>query len=61
MIPEYSKFYKVLNYTFKDHTLLIRALTHRSKTKKNYERLEFLGDSILGFVIAELLYLSSQI
>ena len=57
MIPEYSRFYNILGYIFKDHTLLIRALTHRSKTKKNYERLEFLGDSILGFVIAEELYL----
>lgn len=57
MIPEYSRFYNILGYSFKDYTLLIRALTHRSKTKKNYERLEFLGDSILGFVIAEALYL----
>ncbi|MED7819432.1 MULTISPECIES: ribonuclease III [unclassified Francisella] len=56
MIPEYSRFYKILGYNFKDQTLLLRALTHRSKTKKNYERLEFLGDSILGFVIAEELY-----
>ncbi|MBT8116069.1 MAG: ribonuclease III [Arenicella sp.] len=32
------------------------ALTHRSKGSKNYERLEFLGDSILGFVIADWLY-----
>ncbi|ASG68565.1 ribonuclease 3 [Francisella halioticida] len=56
MIPEYSRLYNLLGYNFKDHTFLIRALTHRSKTKKNYERLEFLGDSILGFVIAEELY-----
>ena len=56
MVPEYSRLYKILGYSFKDYTLLIRALTHRSKTKKNYERLEFLGDSILGFVIAEVLY-----
>ncbi|WP_150466618.1 ribonuclease III [Francisella sp. SYW-9] len=57
MAPEYSRFYNILGYKFKDQTLLLRALTHRSKTKKNYERLEFLGDSILGFVIAEELYL----
>lgn len=56
MIPDYSKLYKILNYKFKDYALLVRALTHRSKSKKNYERLEFLGDSILGFVIAEMLY-----
>lgn len=56
MVPEYSRFYNILGYNFKDCTLLIRALTHRSKTKKNYERLEFLGDSVLSFVIAEVLY-----
>ncbi|AJC49369.1 ribonuclease III [Allofrancisella guangzhouensis] len=56
MIPDYSRLYRILGYSFKDHTILTRALTHRSKTKKNYERLEFLGDSILGFVIAESLY-----
>ncbi len=56
MVSDYSKLYRTINYTFKDTSLLNRALTHRSKTKKNYERLEFLGDSILGFVIAEVLY-----
>jgi len=45
-----------LSYTFKDFTLLERALTHRSKSSKNYERLEFLGDSIVGFVIASELF-----
>lgn len=39
-----------------DENLLIRALTHRSKSSKNYERLEFLGDSILGFVVAAELF-----
>jgi ribonuclease-3 len=33
--------------------LLERALTHRSFSSENYERLEFLGDSILNFIIAE--------
>ncbi|QLE79540.1 ribonuclease III [Francisella sp. Scap27] len=56
MIQDFSKLYRNLSYTFKDVSILNRALTHRSKTKKNYERLEFLGDSILGFVIAEVLY-----
>jgi ribonuclease-3 len=56
MVSDYSKLYRTISYTFKDISLLNRALTHRSKTKKNYERLEFLGDSILGFVIAEVLY-----
>lgn len=50
-----------LEHTFKDQKLLERALTHRSqKTSKNqesFERLEFLGDRVLGLVIAEKLYL----
>ena len=47
---------------FKNATLLELALTHRSyvnehpKTGTNNERLEFLGDAVLGFVIAEMLY-----
>ncbi len=46
----------VLGYQFSDQELLNRALTHRSYRKSNNERLEFLGDSILGFVIAETLF-----
>lgn len=45
-----------LGYTFKDIQLLDAALTHRSVKPDNNERLEFLGDSILNFVIAEALY-----
>ena len=45
-----------LKYAFKDPALLERALTHRSKSPDNYERLEFLGDSILSFVISAELY-----
>lgn len=45
-----------LGYQFSDTALLQLALTHRSKGAQNYERLEFLGDSILGFVIADWLY-----
>ncbi len=45
-----------IDYQFDDIELLKLALTHRSKGAQNYERLEFLGDSILGFVVAELLY-----
>lgn len=45
-----------INYQFKDATLCELALTHRSCGKKNNERLEFLGDSIVNFVIAEDLY-----
>jgi ribonuclease III len=47
---------KRLGYQFRDAALLARALTHRSHGSQNYERLEFLGDSILGCVIAGALY-----
>ncbi len=45
-----------IGYTFKDRTILNRALTHPSKSKNNYQRLEFLGDSILNFVVADFLF-----
>lgn len=45
-----------LGYQFKDSQLLERALTHRSVKVTNYERLEFLGDSLLGMIIAQYLY-----
>lgn len=45
-----------LGYQFKDQGLLQTALTHRSHTEANNERLEFLGDSILNFLVAEQLY-----
>jgi len=45
-----------LAYQFKDPQLLARALTHRSLGTDNNERLEFLGDSVLGFVISQMLY-----
>jgi len=52
--PEYLQ--KKLGLHFNDLTLLTVALTHRSYSSNNNERLEFLGDSILGFVIARKLY-----
>lgn len=45
-----------LSYTFKDVELLATALRHRSVGKLNNERLEFLGDSILGLIISKALY-----
>jgi len=45
-----------LDYAFTSDELLIEALTHRSAGAKNYERLEFLGDSIVNFVIADKLF-----
>lgn len=47
---------EALGYRFKDKALLRRALTHRSRGAPNNERLEFLGDGVLNFVIASLLY-----
>lgn len=47
---------KTLNYTFSQPELLQQALTHRSAAAKNNERLEFLGDSIVGMFIAKALF-----
>jgi len=44
-------------YRFKDDILLQTALTHRSHSANNNERLEFLGDAVLDLVISEFLYL----
>ncbi len=45
-----------IGYFFKNKSLLNRALTHSSKSSENYERLEFLGDSILDFLVGDYLY-----
>ncbi len=45
-----------LDYTFNDESLLRLALSHCSTGQDNNERLEFLGDSILGFIVADELY-----
>ena len=47
---------KKLGYRFSDESLLTTALSHRSVGSGNNERLEYLGDAILGFVIASVLY-----
>lgn len=51
-----DKLLKIIKYHFNDSTLLDTALTHRSAATKNNERLEFLGDSVLGLVISTELY-----
>ncbi|WP_032479655.1 ribonuclease III, partial [Vibrio cholerae] len=56
MTPPMNKLTSKLGYTFKETELLNLALTHRSANGKHNERLEFLGDSILSFVIADELY-----
>lgn len=52
---------KNIGYTFKDKSILMRALQPMSlELAQNNERLEFLGDRVLGLVIAEHLYLASS-
>ncbi|MBU2979080.1 ribonuclease III [Alteromonas sp. C1M14] len=55
-IDRYLRLEKLLDYQFSDRRLLEQALTHRSAAKKHNERLEFLGDAVLGMVIADALY-----
>lgn len=53
----YTHLCSKIDYTFNDPHLLKRALTHRSfDPKASYERLEFLGDALLGVIIAEALF-----
>jgi ribonuclease-3 len=47
---------KTLGYRFNDSGLLAQALTHRSATGQNNERLEFLGDAVLDFVISDAVF-----
>ena len=47
-------------YAFKNLNMLTEALTHSSFSSKNYERLEFLGDSILDFLVADILYVNKN-
>jgi ribonuclease-3 len=56
-----NKTEKICGYKFKNKTLLVQALTHPSMVEsdqinKSYERLEFLGDSLLGSFIAQVLF-----
>lgn len=57
------KLEQIIGYQFQNKELLMQALTHRSITNdvhKNYERLEFLGDRVLGVSMAHLLYFTFQ-
>jgi ribonuclease-3 len=56
LVEPYIQLYKKIGYTFAESANLARALTHRSAHKKHNERLEFLGDAILGMIIAKELY-----
>ncbi len=55
---ELSKLLNTIGYDFKNHELLNRALTHSSlgKNTENYEKLEFLGDRVLGLIISKKIY-----
>jgi ribonuclease-3 len=54
---DYNIIEKRIGYSFKDKTLLDLAFTHKSINQaKNYERLEFLGDAVIGAIVAEYLY-----
>lgn len=53
---DFTKLHEQLDYTFNNIGLLKLALTHRSCGRQNNERLEFVGDGILDYVIAKNLY-----
>ncbi len=54
MIKKISKLQDLIKVNFKNQDLLIKSLTHKSYDKKNnYEKLEFLGDRVLGLAISK--------
>ncbi|KAJ7568468.1 hypothetical protein O6H91_01G033700 [Diphasiastrum complanatum] len=57
---EFVEVERILGYSFQKKNLLVEALTHPSyhDSKSNYQRLEFLGDAVLDFLMARHLYLS---
>ncbi|HHT7858715.1 ribonuclease III [Pasteurella multocida] len=56
MTQNLERLQRQIGYQFNQPALLKQALTHRSAAVKHNERLEFLGDAILNFTIAEALY-----
>tara|TARA_B100001121_G_scaffold290377_2_gene290180 strand:+ start:2346 stop:3014 length:669 start_codon:yes stop_codon:yes gene_type:complete len=51
---DYNNLEKKIKINFKDKSLLVESLTHKSVNKeKNYEKIEFLGDRVLGLVMAK--------
>jgi len=64
-VTEHAALEEALGYRFSDRAILARALTHRSRAHEakgatglaTYERLEFLGDALLGFLVSERLML----
>ena len=54
MLDKKKDLEKILNYSFKDMSLLSKSLTHKSfDNVNNNEKLEFLGDRVLGLVISQ--------
>ncbi|KAF0991037.1 hypothetical protein HZS_5115 [Henneguya salminicola] len=55
---------KIINYDFKNKNIIAQAITHSSaiidRFQQSYERLEFIGDTIIGFLILLYLYLSHE-
>lgn len=51
---------KKIGYKFSDKLIIKKAMTHPSKSKDNYQRLEFLGDSILNFLVGEYIFKHSD-
>lgn len=56
MVEPVSRLESDLQHTFQNKEYLNIALTHRSMGQCNNERLEYLGDALLGFIIADALY-----
>lgn len=57
-MSEYQGLQNLIGYHFRDEALLRRALTHGSYSREDNQRLEFLGDALLDFVVADILYAS---
>lgn len=55
-MQDLHKVMDALGYTFHNPQLLTRALTHPSMKGKNNQRLEFLGDAVLQFIMSDMLY-----
>ena len=56
MSTSVEEIHEIIGYRFGSEELLDRALTHRSAAGSNNERLEFLGDSVLGLLVAAELF-----
>lgn len=56
MAPGLVELQRRLQHEFSNAALLTQALTHRSFSSDHYERLEFLGDSVLNLAVSDLLY-----